>query len=73
MKYLLSNLGSVDDIRSSIRLIDPKEPAFAKKDLHYLEKSLEYEKINKNRSSVIKMIQAKMNAINKKFQPYLQK
>jgi hypothetical protein len=69
----LSNLGSVDDIRSSIRFIDPQTPEKAKQDIEYLEFSLGQEKKVRYRTSVVKMIQAKINSINKKFQPYLRK
>lgn len=72
MKRFINNFGSVDDIKCSLCFVEPKNPSHAKADLKYLQDSLADEKKNKNRATVLKMIQGKINSIKKKYQPYLQ-
>lgn len=66
MKYLLNQLGSVDDIRCSLELLNPKNHQDIESVLKYLQSSIDDEKQNKNRATVIRMIKSKIKKINKK-------
>jgi hypothetical protein len=55
---VINNKGSVEDIRCSLSYC-------TNKDMDYLKRSLEYEPEHKNRSVVIKMLQAKIRKIEK--------
>jgi hypothetical protein len=59
------NNTSVDDIRSSLALMNPKTRFEIRDDLDYLNRGLDYEVKNRNRSSVIMMLRAKINKIKK--------
>jgi hypothetical protein len=61
----LINVGSVDDIRCSLKLISPGNETFRKYDLRYLRKEGRKERKGQNRSTVIKMIRSKINNIEK--------
>lgn len=56
-------MGSVDDIRSSLALIDPEDLIDAQNDLEILSDSIEDESQNQNRKSVIKLLEAKRSRI----------
>jgi len=58
-------MGSVDDIRSSLALIDPEDLIDAHNDLEILSESIENESQNQNRKSVIKLLEAKRSSISK--------
>lgn len=68
--YLLNNLGSVEDIRSTLQNIQPLTTAGIRNDLELLNDSLEYEKKNKGRSTVIKLFQAKIFTLKVKLCKY---
>jgi hypothetical protein len=57
--------GSVDDIRCSLSNMNPVTGFEIRDDLDFLSRSLAYEVKNKNRVSVIKMLQAKINKVRK--------
>jgi uncharacterized FlaG/YvyC family protein len=59
------NHTSVDDIRSSLRLMNPETSDEIRKYLDYFNRSLDFEVKNKNRGSVIRMLQAKINKVKK--------
>lgn len=52
--------GSVDDIRCTLNLMDPVTFKVLNENLAYLKRSLEYEPGHLNRSTVIKMLGAKI-------------
>jgi len=54
----LSNYGSVEDIRCSLQHRVPQTPSEMREDIEWLNKNLDYEVKNKNRSSVIKLIRS---------------
>jgi hypothetical protein len=56
---------SADDIRSSLRLLNPKSSEEIRRYTDYLNRSLDYEVKNHNRATVIKMIRAKINQYKK--------
>lgn len=58
-------MGSVDDIRSSLALIDPEDLIDAHNNLEILSESIENESQNQNRKSVIKLLEAKRSSISK--------
>jgi hypothetical protein len=59
------NHTSVDDIAGSLKLMNP-ETGFEIRDiLDYLNRSLAFETKNQNRSTVIRLLQAKINKIKK--------
>jgi hypothetical protein len=62
---LIQNVGSVDDIRCRLRLMNPVTGFQIREDLQYLIRSLDHEVKNKNRVSVIKLLQAKINKVKK--------
>jgi hypothetical protein len=59
------NHTSVDDMSSSLRHMNPKTSFEIANDLDYLNRSLDYEVKNRNRSSVINLLKAKINKIKK--------
>lgn len=61
-------MGSVDDIRSSLALIDPGDLIDAENDINSLSESIENERQNQNRKSVIKMLEAKRSSISRLIQ-----
>jgi hypothetical protein len=65
MRNAIGNVGSVDDIRSSLALINPTEESDINKTLDWLRKSVIEERRMKNRASVIKMVKAKINVLVK--------
>ena len=56
---------SVDDLISSLRLRDPKTSFEIRDTLEFLNLNLNYEVKNKNRATVIRMLQAKINKVKK--------
>lgn len=56
-------MGSVDDIRSSLALINPEDMVDAENDMSSLSDSIENEMENQNRKSVIKLLEAKRSSI----------
>lgn len=62
-RFLYNHMGSVDDIRSSLALIDPEDLIDAQNDLEILSDSIEDESQNQNRKSVIKLLEAKRSRI----------
>ena len=70
MRGLLSNNGSVEDIRNSLYFVKPVDPEDARELLKWLQESLDDEVKNRNRSTVIKLIQSKVRLIKKQFQPW---
>ncbi len=64
MEYLISQT-SVDDMRSSLKLMNPRTRFEIREDLDYLKRSLSDEVKNRNRSSAIKLLQATMKRIRK--------
>lgn len=59
------NHTSVEDIAGSLKLMDPKTGFEIRNGLEYLNRSLDYEVKNQNRSSVIKLLRAKINKVKK--------
>jgi len=64
----ISNKGSVEDIRCSLSHMNPQTKSEIQKDLKYLNFSLGYEIIHKNRSTVIRMIQSRLKQLKKQVQ-----
>ncbi|HLN56106.1 MAG TPA: hypothetical protein VK207_08940 [Bacteroidales bacterium] len=64
MKDILGNT-SADDIRSSLRLMNPKSSDEIRRYTEYLNNSLDFEVKNRNRATVVMMIKAKLNRIKK--------
>lgn len=64
MKRLFINT-SIEDMTSSIRLLNPKEPSEAKKFIEELQYNIMVEGQNRNRSSVIKLLKNKITSILK--------
>lgn len=62
-RFLYNRMGSVDDIRSSLALIDPVDLIDAENDINSLSESIENERQNQNRRSVIKLLEAKRSSI----------
>jgi hypothetical protein len=56
---------SVDDIKSSLRLLNPKSSDEIRRYTDYLNRSLDFEVKNYNRATVIKMIRGKINQFKK--------
>lgn len=54
---------SVDDLRSSLALMNPTTDAQIESDAQILRENISYESRNKNRSTVIKMLQVKLENI----------
>ncbi|MEJ5316761.1 hypothetical protein [Tenuifilum osseticum] len=67
MKTLANQLGSVDDIRNHLKHLNPATVDEARHVLAYLDKSWIDEINNRARSSVLKLLDAKSNAIYKQF------
>ncbi len=61
----LSNSGSVDDIRCSLKHRNPQKPGEIREDIAWLNENLNYEIRNKNRSSVIKLIRSAIRRFEK--------
>jgi len=61
----LSNRGSVEDIKCSLKLMEAKTIKDKAVDISYLQSCLQYETRNKKRSSVISAIQATINRLQK--------
>lgn len=59
------NHTSVEDIASTLKLMNPKTSFEIRNDLEYLNRSLDYEVKNQNRSIVIRLLQAKINKVKK--------
>jgi len=57
--------GSVEDIRCTLKFMNPKTGFKIREDLDYLNRSLDYEVKNMNRVSVIRLLQAKINKVKK--------
>jgi hypothetical protein len=55
----------MEDIASSLKLIDPKAGFEIRDTLDYLNNSLAYETKNQNRSTVIRLLQTKINKVKK--------
>lgn len=66
------NHTSVEDITGTLKLMNPKTSFEIRNDLEYLNRSLDYEVKNQNRSTVIRLLQAKINKV-KKLKPGLKK
>ena len=64
MEKVINNT-SIDDIRSSLQLMNPRTGFEIREDLDYLNRSLDYEVKNMNRVSVIRLLQAKINKVKK--------
>lgn len=64
-EFLLGNLGNTDDIRCSIRLMNPGTEKDILDQLDYLERSLAAERKNYNRFGVVKMIESKIRKLQK--------
>jgi hypothetical protein len=62
---VIQHSGSVDDIRCSLRLMNPRTAYEIRDDLAYLNRSMDYEVKNQNRVTVIRMLQAKINTLKK--------
>ena len=56
--HLVDN-GSIDDIRNTLCFLN-------KYSVEYLTNEIEYEKTNRNRSTVIKMLKVRLRQINKR-------
>lgn len=56
-------MGSVDDIRSSLALINPTDLSHAENDIAKLSESIINEMENQNRKSVITLLEAKRKSI----------
>lgn len=54
---------SVDDIRSSLKLMNPKTSFEIREDVDFLNRCLDFEIKMRNRASVIKMLRAKINKL----------
>jgi hypothetical protein len=65
MRHAIGNVGSVDDIRSSLRLIAPADQSNLDKTLAWLRASVTEERRMKNRATVIKMIKVKIKQLAK--------
>ena len=59
------NHTSVDDIKGTLALMNPKTSFEIRDDIEYLNRSLDYEVKNQNRSTVIRMLQVKINKVKK--------
>lgn len=64
-KSVIQYSGSVDDIRCSLHLMNPKTGFEIRDSLDYLNRSMDYEVKNHNRSTVLKMLRAKVNKLKK--------
>lgn len=64
MKGMIVNT-SVDDIRCNLALMNPRLSFEIKDTLVMLNTNLDYEVKGKNRTSVLKMLKAKINVIKK--------
>lgn len=60
-QHLINQSGSVDDIKCSLSFIKQCTP----QTISLLTNSLENERQNKNRATVIKMLEAKIKKLNK--------
>ena len=69
-RNLYNQKGSVDDIRCSLVFIDPKSIEQALSDNETLAASIENEKENKNRATVIKMLESKKTWVEKKINTF---
>ncbi len=63
----IQNVGSVDDIRCTLQLINPKSRFEIRENLNQLNYSLDFEVKNKNRISVIRLLQSKINKLKKRW------
>ncbi len=62
---VLQHKGSIEDMRSSLRLMNPQSKADKQWILSYLVLSLDYEVKNKNRVTVIRLLQGKIDKVKK--------
>ncbi len=63
--YIISNVGSVDDIRCALRYYDEGTPKQIQDRILILERSIEYEKIHYKRSTVLKLCESKLKQLRK--------
>jgi hypothetical protein len=64
MDYL-TNRGSVDDIRCTLRLMNPVKPSEIRNEIDWLNISLAYEIRTENRITLVRMIKAKINKLKR--------
>ena len=69
-RNLYNQKGSVDDIRCSLVFIDPKSIEQALASNETLAASIANEKENKNRATVIKMLESKKTWVEKKINTF---
>ena len=69
-RHLYNQKGSVDDIRCSLGFIYPKSVEQALADNETLAASIANEKENKNRATVIKMLESKKAQIEKQIKTF---
>lgn len=62
---VIQHKGSVEDMRGSLKLMNPQSNADKQWILSYLVLSLDYEVKNKNRVTVIRLLQVKINKVKK--------
>ena len=62
-RSLYNQRGSVDDTRCTLRFINPSNLHDARNEYDLLTASIKNERINQNRSSMIKMLESKMSRI----------
>jgi hypothetical protein len=62
---VIQHQGSVEDMISSLRHMNPQSTADQKWLLEFLRNSLDYEVKNKNRTSVIRMLYGKIDRVKK--------
>jgi len=67
MDVLVNQKGSIDDIRNSLKHLNPKNNKEAKKILDYLNSSWDDEIRHKGRKTVLLLIDAKTNQIYRKW------
>jgi hypothetical protein len=71
MRNPISNNGSVEDIRGSLRHMNPTTKTGINEYLDYLNFSFIYEITNKNRNAVRAMLEAKINKLKKMSERFL--
>jgi hypothetical protein len=59
------NNTSVDDIAGTLKLMNPETGFEIRDTIEYLNRSLAFETKNRNRSSVIRLLQSKINKVKK--------
>ena len=62
---VLQHKGSIEDMRGSLKLMNPQSNADKQWILSFLVLSLDYEIKNKNRVTVIRLLQEKINSVKK--------